>query len=367
MRDTQGRKSLTAARHWRAVPFLALLLLGPMCAAQEPPPPASPPVTAASSQEDFDPVAATSAYLATVAGEKRDAPTPTSRAATGSRSGTSCSAWRSTSGCSPRASRAACATSPSGWCASGPLQTLLYWVQYLLVTRVVLFPMTVYEGFFREHAYGLSNQTFGAWLADQAKGLGVGLVLGGLAVMRCSTRSCAGSRAPGRCGARVAMLAVLVFAVLIGPVYIAPLFNDVHPARRAGGRRADPGLARAQGVTRGDVWVYDASRQTKRVSANVSGFAGTMRISLNDNLLNRCSLAEIEPVMGHEIGHYVLQPRLQVAAVLRGRDRGRLRLLRWGFERVGGRAGARPGASAAWPTRPGCRSRSSCSRSTSSC
>jgi STE24 endopeptidase len=54
------------------------------------------------------------------------------------------------------------------------------------------------------------------------------------------------------------------------------------------------------------VWVFDASRQTKRVSANVSGFAGTMRISLNDNLLNRCSLAEIEAVMGHEVGHYVL-------------------------------------------------------------
>ena len=31
-----------------------------------------------------------------------------------------------------------------------------------------------------------------------------------------------------------------------------------------------------------------------------------MRITLNDNLLNRCSLSEIEAVMGHEMGHYVL-------------------------------------------------------------
>lgn len=46
--------------------------------------------------------------------------------------------------------------------------------QYLIVTSLVLFPMTVYEGFLREHGYGLSNQTFGAWLGDQAKGLGVG-------------------------------------------------------------------------------------------------------------------------------------------------------------------------------------------------
>jgi STE24 endopeptidase len=31
-----------------------------------------------------------------------------------------------------------------------------------------------------------------------------------------------------------------------------------------------------------------------------------MRISLNDNLLNRCSKEEIQAVMGHEMGHYVL-------------------------------------------------------------
>jgi STE24 endopeptidase len=38
----------------------------------------------------------------------------------------------------------------------------------------------------------------------------------------------------------------------------------------------------------------------------VSGILGTERIALNDNLLKECSLAEIESVMGHEMGHYVL-------------------------------------------------------------
>jgi STE24 endopeptidase len=50
----------------------------------------------------------------------------------------------------------------------------------------------------------------------------------------------------------------------------------------------------------------DASRQTTRISANVSGLFGTLRITLNDNLLKRCSLPQIEAVLGHEIGHYVL-------------------------------------------------------------
>jgi STE24 endopeptidase len=42
------------------------------------------------------------------------------------------------------------------------------------------------------------------------------------------------------------------------------------------------------------------------MSANVSGFANTMRITLNDNLLRRGSPEEIQAVMGHEMGHYVL-------------------------------------------------------------
>jgi STE24 endopeptidase len=50
----------------------------------------------------------------------------------------------------------------------------------------------------------------------------------------------------------------------------------------------------------------DASRQTTRISANVSGILGTERITLNDNLLRRTSRGGVLAVMGHEIGHYVL-------------------------------------------------------------
>ena len=54
------------------------------------------------------------------------------------------------------------------------------------------------------------------------------------------------------------------------------------------------------------MWEIDASTQTTRMSANVSGFGNTMRITLNDNLLKRGSPDEIQSVMGHEMGHYVM-------------------------------------------------------------
>jgi STE24 endopeptidase len=185
------------------------------------------------------------------------------------------------------------------------LESLLYALQYIAVTFVLGFPLSVYVGFLREHQYGLSNQSFGAWLGDEAKGLGVGLVLGSLAL--------AGLYAVLRKAPRtwwiwgtVVALAFLMLAIIITPVFINPLFNQYtrlqDPAIKAPILR----LARANGIPTTDVWVFDASKQTKRVSANVAGFAGTERISLNDNLLNRCTLPEIEAVMGHEMGHYVL-------------------------------------------------------------
>jgi STE24 endopeptidase len=54
------------------------------------------------------------------------------------------------------------------------------------------------------------------------------------------------------------------------------------------------------------VYWFDASRQTKRISAKVSGVLGTTRIALNDNLLEGTSLPEIRAVMAHEMGHYAL-------------------------------------------------------------
>src|SRR5580698_4760273 len=61
-----------------------------------------------------------------------------------------------------------------------PLQTGLYWVEYLVATTILGFPLAAYEGYFREHQYGLATQTFGPWIYDQFKSLLVTIVLGGV-------------------------------------------------------------------------------------------------------------------------------------------------------------------------------------------
>jgi Zn-dependent protease with chaperone function len=185
------------------------------------------------------------------------------------------------------------------------IRILIYFVQFLLFTTIVQFPMAIYEGYIREHKYGLATQTFGPWLRDQLVGLGVGAVLGGVAVMGLYW-------IVGRLGKNwwvwgaAAGVVFQAIVILIAPVYIAPLFNTFHKLQDP--KIKDPilSMARANGIPATDVYEVDASKQSTRVSAYVSGFLGSERIVLNDNLLNRCSPEEIQSVMGHEMGHYVL-------------------------------------------------------------
>jgi STE24 endopeptidase len=186
-----------------------------------------------------------------------------------------------------------------------PLQTAAYAIQYLVVMALLSFPLTVYSDFFREHKYGLANQNFGGWFGDWSKGLMVSVILGGLLMMALFGVVRKLPRTWHNWGAVVAS-GFLVLTIAIAPVFIAPLFNTYTPLGDP--KVQDPILriARANGIKADKVFQMDASKQTTRISANVSGFLGTMRITLNDNLLKRCSLPEIEAVMAHEIGHYVL-------------------------------------------------------------
>ncbi|MBI2215273.1 MAG: M48 family metallopeptidase [Acidobacteria bacterium] len=185
------------------------------------------------------------------------------------------------------------------------LQTGIYAIQYSIVAPLLVAPLTLYEGFFREHKYGLATQTLGAWLSEQATVLVVEALLMAIALVPLYGVF---RKAPKRwwlwgAGVGVAFLALVM---LIGPVYLDPLFNTYKPLGEGQVRQEILSLARANGIEANDVYEFDASRQTTRISANVSGLFNTMSIRLNDNLLERCTLAEIKSVMAHEMGHYVL-------------------------------------------------------------
>lgn len=187
----------------------------------------------------------------------------------------------------------------------GPLRTIVYVIQYVLLITILGFPLAAYEGFFREKQYGLATQTFGGWLGDQTKLLLINIIFIAIigAVLFGIVRKL--QRTWWIWGALVTS-AFLVVVQLIAPVYLFPIFNKI--TRLNDPKVTEPilRLARANGIPVKDVYQIDASRQTTRMSANVSGIGSTMRITLNDNLLRRGTPDEIQAVMGHEMGHYVL-------------------------------------------------------------
>lgn len=195
------------------------------------------------------------------------------------------------------------------------LQTVIYALQWLLVGFLLALPFSIYQDFVREHQYGLATQDFGGWFGDQAKGLMVSLIMGSLviALVYAAVRR-AGARWWVWAGGGAFVL--LLFVMMFSPVFVEPLFNDYKPLREGVVREAVLSMARANQIPTDNVVEFDASKQTTRISANVAGFAGTTRVALNDNLLNKTSLPEIKAVMGHEMGHYVLNHGLRSAVYL---------------------------------------------------
>jgi len=185
------------------------------------------------------------------------------------------------------------------------LQVTLYAIPLLLLLYILDFPLNVYAHFFREHAYGMATQNFAQWFGEQMMMVLVNLIVTSLlliglyAVFR---------RAPRTWWVWGTVVSIIftVLGIMLSPVYIEPLFNTYKPLKDPAINEPILAMARANQIPVTQVFEVDASRQTKRVSANVSGFLGTTRIALNDNLLKQCTLPEIREVMAHEMGHYIL-------------------------------------------------------------
>lgn len=185
------------------------------------------------------------------------------------------------------------------------LQTMLWTLPYVIVSTLIMAPWVIYTDFIREDQYDLMNQSFPEWLGDQGIELAISLVFLaiGLAIIMGLIRKFPKSWWLWGAGAMTGMAA---FGALIVPVFINPLFNTYTELDQGPVRDRIVAMAQSQNVPAEHIYLFDASKQTKRISANVSGLGPTIRISLNDNLLNRTSLPETAAVMGHELGHYVL-------------------------------------------------------------
>jgi STE24 endopeptidase len=184
------------------------------------------------------------------------------------------------------------------------IERVVYVAAFFVGLSVINLPIDFISGYQVPNRYGLVNQSVGGWWQDYLVGSAVGFIiflavtLGFYWLVR---------KSPRRWWAWVTALSVPVVAglMLITPVFITPLFNTFTPLPDGRVKREVLDLARTHGIPSDDVFVSDASRQSKAVNAYVIGVANTKRIVLYDTLLTNFTPEEIKFVMAHEMGHYL--------------------------------------------------------------
>jgi STE24 endopeptidase len=189
------------------------------------------------------------------------------------------------------------------------LMVALYALLFTLITALLTLPLAYYEEYLRQHAYGLSNQSFGRWLGAWLKGVavsGAGLSLV-LWIPYLLLR-----RSPKRWWlyAGLATIPIATLVLVITPVWVDPLFNDFGPMKDKALEARILSLARRAGIEGSRVYEVDKSVDTRTVNAYVTGLGRTKRIVLWDTMLARLEPDQVLFVTAHEMGHFVLRHTL---------------------------------------------------------
>ena len=185
------------------------------------------------------------------------------------------------------------------------LTLAFYFIIFSIISFFIDLPLEYYQGFFREHAYNLSNQTFTKWLTDLINSLLVGTLIGGLFI--CIPYFLL-KKSPKRWWlyTSIIMVPFIVFMMFISPIWIAPIFNDFGPMKDTALETKIISLAEESGIEGSRVFEVNKSVDTKKLNAYVTGFRNTKRIVLWDTIIEKLDEKELLSVMAHEMGHYVL-------------------------------------------------------------
>lgn len=168
---------------------------------------------------------------------------------------------------------------------------------------IISLPVSWYSGFYLEHKYNLSNQTFWKWIWEDMKGLLVSLVIG-IPVLLTFYFFLNYFGTSWWLPFAVIMFFFSVILSQIFPVLIFPIFYKVSPVDNDDLKNRINSLAANARIKVENVYKFNMSKNTKKANAAFTGLGKTKRIILGDTLLDNYSTEEIETVIAHELGHY---------------------------------------------------------------
>jgi STE24 endopeptidase len=194
--------------------------------------------------------------------------------------------------------------------------SLVVGVVYLLIDSVLSLPWSAYAGWWRQKQYGLTSQAFAGWLGETAISTAISAVLFGLFLVALYALIRKAPRTWWLWSGGLMAVFITIMMVL-GPIYIEPIFNKYTPAPAGPVRDQVVAMAKANGIPADKIFVYNGSKQSNAYTANVSGLFGSARVAMSDTMFKQgADLAEVRGVVGHEMGHYAHYHALWIAGVM---------------------------------------------------
>ena len=192
------------------------------------------------------------------------------------------------------------------WAQIAKYRFLIFWMYlglFALFNYIIEFPFSFYRSFMVENSYGFINQTFMEWWSEDLLTLGLTILIGIIPfwfiywlidiAKRWWLLFSLGS------------IPFLVLVMIIVPIYIMPLYNDFVPLENEQLRTELLALSDKAGIEDPDLFQVNASKQSTKLGAYVTGMFGSKRIVLYDTMIDNFEMDEIKFVTGHEMGHYV--------------------------------------------------------------
>ncbi len=172
-----------------------------------------------------------------------------------------------------------------------------------IFSSILFMPVNIYTGFYLEHKYNLSNQTFFKYFLENVKSMLVGLVIG-IPILLLFFFVINQFGDLWWLVFAFAMFLISVVLSQIFPIIILPIFYKVIPLDDEELKTKISNLAKGAGIKVENVFSFDMSKNTKKANAAFTGLGKTKRIILGDTLLRDYSNDEIETVIAHELGHF---------------------------------------------------------------
>jgi Zn-dependent protease with chaperone function len=182
---------------------------------------------------------------------------------------------------------------------------VVYAVMFVAILFIADIGLDYIVDYLRPHKYGLSAQTLGKWLHDEAISLLLNMLAAALFLWIPYLLL---KRSPQRWWLYTwaASIPLLIFLAFVEPIWIAPLFNDFGPLQDAKLETRILDLAHRAGIEGAKVFEVNKSVDTNEANAYVTGIGATKRIVLWDTTLKNYTPDQILAVLGHEMGHFVL-------------------------------------------------------------